>query len=120
MSSLTYRAPFACLLCATLRVWCSAFVRWAIYRSWAELTRLPIPSQIPAPTATATFTTQSTNTMVTAQLRFAFTVYENQRWWMGLECAVIIGQRRCLIWILRRHGRFGKCVGRKEVMSRSG
>jgi len=60
-------------------------VRWAVYRSWAELTGLPIPSQIPAPTATAAFAAQSANTTVTAQLRFAFTVYENQRWWMGLD-----------------------------------
>jgi len=87
---LTYRAPFACLLRATLRVWRSAFVRWAVYRSWAELTGLPIPSQIPAPTATAAFAAQSANTTVTAQLRFAFTVYENQRWWMGLDWTTVL------------------------------
>jgi len=87
---LTYRAPFARLLRAAL--WRSAFVRWAVYRSWAELTGLPIPSQTPAPTANAT---QSANTTVTAQLRFAFTVYENQRWWMGLDwtAALLPGER---------------------------
>jgi len=60
-------------------------VHWTIYRSWAELTGLPIPSQIPAPTATAVVAAQSANMTVTAQLRSAFTVYENQRWWMGLN-----------------------------------
>jgi len=70
-------------------------VRWAVYRSWAELTGLPIPSQIPAPTATAAFAAQSANTTVTAQLRFAFTVYDNQRWWMGLDwtAALLPGKR---------------------------
>ena len=90
---LTYRAPFARLLRAAL--WRSAFVRWAVYRTWAELTGLPMPCQIPAPTANATGAAQSANTTVTAQLRFAFTVYENQRWWMGLDwtAALLPGER---------------------------
>lgn len=90
---LTYRAPFARLLRAAL--WRSAFVRWAVYRSWAKLTGLPIPSQIPAPTATGAVAAQSANMRVTAQLRFAFTVYENQRWWMGLDwtAALLPGER---------------------------
>src|SRR5205807_1305325 len=53
------------------------------------------PCQIPAPTANATGAAQSANTTVTAQLRFAFTVYENQRWWMGLDwtAALLPGER---------------------------
>ncbi len=90
---LTYRAPFARLLRAAL--WRSAFVRWAVYRFWAELTGLPMPSPIPVPTANATVAAQSANTTVTEQLRFAFTVHENQRWWMGLDwtAALLPGER---------------------------
>ena len=90
---LTYRAPFARLLRAAL--WRSAFVRRAVYRSWAELTGMPMRSPIPVPTATASVSSQGTNTTVTAQLRFAFAVYENQRWWMGLDwtAALLPGER---------------------------
>jgi Integral peroxisomal membrane peroxin len=90
---LTYRAPFAHLLRAAL--WRSAFVRWAVYRSWAELTGLPMPYPIPAPSLSAADAARSANTTVTAQLRFAFTIYENQRWWMGLDwtAALLPGER---------------------------
>jgi hypothetical protein len=87
---LTYRAPFAQLLRAAL--WRSAFVRWAVYRSWAELTGKPITSPNPIPPAVAA---RSANTTVTAQVQFAFMVYENQRWWMGLDwtAALLPGER---------------------------
>ena len=90
---LTYHAPFARLLRAAL--WRSAFVRWAVYRSWARLTGLPMPSALPVPTKNAAVASQNVNTTVTAQLRFAFTVYENQRWWMGLDwtAALLPGER---------------------------
>ena len=86
---LTYRAPFARLLRAAL--WRSAFVRWAIYRCWAALSGIPLPSPIPGPAVGAT----AANTTVTAKLRFAFTAYENQRWWMGLDwtAALLPGER---------------------------
>ena len=85
---LTYRAPFARLLRAAL--WRSAFVRWTLYRSWAGLSGIPMISPIPGPAVGA-----AANTTVTAKLRFAFTVYENQRWWMGLDwtAALLPGER---------------------------
>jgi hypothetical protein len=85
---LTYRAPFARLLRAAL--WRSAFVRWGLYRSWAGLSGIPLASPIPGPTLGA-----AANTTVTAKLRFAFTVSENQRWWMGLDwtAALLPGER---------------------------
>lgn len=90
---LTYRAPFAYLLRAAL--WRSAFVRWATYRSWAALTGQPMPYPISAPPASAATAARSASMTVTAQLRFAFTVYENQRWWMGLDwtAALLPGER---------------------------
>ena len=83
---LTYRAPFARLLRAAL--WRSAFVRWALYRSWAGLSGIPMLSPIPGPTV-------GTAAVVAAKLRFAFTVYENQRWWVGLDwtAALLPGER---------------------------
>ena len=80
---LTYRAPFAQLLRAAL--WRSAFVRWAVYRSWAELTGIPVTYPIPTPPADGAVATQSANATVTARVQFAFMLYENQRWWMGLD-----------------------------------
>jgi hypothetical protein len=90
---LTYRAPFSCLLRAAL--WRSSFVRWAVYRAWAELTGTPMPSRIPVPSLDVAVAGQSANTAVTEQLRFAFMVYENQRWWMGLDwtAALLPGER---------------------------
>ena len=89
---LTYRAPFAQLLRAAL--WRSAFVRWAVYRSWAGLTGIPITYPIPTP-VDAAVAAQSANATVTARVRFAFMVYENQRWWMGLDwtAALLPGER---------------------------
>ena len=90
---LTYRAPFAQLLRAAL--WRSAFVRWAVYYSWAELTGIPITSPIPVPAANAAVAAGSVNATVTEQLRFTFVVYENQRWWMALDwtAALLPGER---------------------------
>ncbi|KAI9445655.1 integral peroxisomal membrane peroxin-domain-containing protein [Russula earlei] len=80
---LTYRAPFAQLLRAAL--WRSAFVRRTIYHSWAWLTGIPVPS--PSTTNDQVSTQRFTNT---EQHRFAFTVYENQRWWMGLDWTAVL------------------------------
>ena len=90
---LTYRAPFAQLLRAAL--WRSAFVRWAVYRSWAGLTGIPITYPIPIPPVDAAVAAQGANATVTARVQFAFMVYENQRWWMGLDwtAALLPGER---------------------------
>jgi len=90
---LTYRAPFAQLLRAAL--WRSSFVRWPVYRSWACLTGIPITYPIPIPPVDAAVAVQGANSTVTARVRFAFMVYENQRWWMGLDwtAALLPGER---------------------------
>lgn len=90
---LTYRAPFVQLLRAAL--WRSAFVRWAVYHSWAELTGIPITYPIPIPPVDAAVAAQSANATVTERVQFAFMVYENQRWWMGLDwtAALLPGER---------------------------
>ena len=88
---LTYRAPFAQLLRAAL--WRSAFVRWAVYRSWAGLTGIPITYPIP-PVNTAV-AAQRANATITERVQFTFMVHENQRWWMGLDwtAALLPGER---------------------------
>ena len=90
---LTYRAPFAQLLRAAL--WRSAFVRWAVYRSWAGLTGIPIAYPIPIPPVDPAAAAQRTNATVTERVQFTFMVYENQRWWMGLDwtAALLPGER---------------------------
>lgn len=95
---LTWKAPFAIVLRRT--VWRSAFVRWTIWNIWAHVSGRPLPSQTISPQtqsllskteeADAEETKKETNS-----LRFLFTVYENQRWWMGLDwtAALLPGER---------------------------
>ena len=73
----TWRAPWAIVIRAT--VWRSAWFRWAVYKSWAFLIGQPLPPPVmsPQPTVSSTEAVQS--------IRFLFTIYENQRWWMGLD-----------------------------------
>ena len=49
-----------------------------------------MPSPIPGPAVGA-----AANTTVAAKFRFAFIMYENQRWWMGLDwtAALLPGER---------------------------
>ncbi len=70
-------------------------MRWAVYHSWAELTGIPITSPIPMQPVDATVAARSANATVTARVQFAFIVYENQRWWMGLDwtAALLPGER---------------------------
>lgn len=74
---LTWRAPWAVLIRAT--VWRSAWFRWTVYRTWAFLTSQPLPPLVmsPKPAVPSSEAIQS--------VRFLFTIYENQRWWMGLD-----------------------------------
>ncbi|KAJ7675080.1 integral peroxisomal membrane peroxin-domain-containing protein [Mycena rosella] len=76
---LAWRAPWAVALRNSL--WRSAWVRWGVYRLCAALTGQPLPlasqSALSAAAVAAPTPTKS--------LRFLFTVYENQRWWMGLD-----------------------------------
>lgn len=74
---LTARSPPAIVLLATLRR--SAWARLSLARLLALLTGQPLPpralSHQPLPTSPAPV----------PALRFLFTLYENQRWWMGLD-----------------------------------
>ncbi|KAJ6607777.1 integral peroxisomal membrane peroxin-domain-containing protein [Mycena sp. CBHHK59/15] len=86
---LVWRAPWVLALRNSL--WRSAFVRWALYRAAAALTGQPLPlaahSALSAAAVAAPAPTKS--------LRFLFTVYENQRWWMGLDwTAALLPQER--------------------------
>lgn len=83
---ITYRAPWAIVLRRV--VWRSAYFRWSIYYLWSQLSGQPLLHH--APHETAVSSTQPVNT-----LRFLFTVYENQRWWMGLDwtAALLPGER---------------------------
>ncbi|TEB37554.1 hypothetical protein FA13DRAFT_1752294 [Coprinellus micaceus] len=96
-------------------VWRSAYVRWTVYTAWAFVSGTPLPPKSISPqtrtlqsVASQSDSTQdgtstspgsgadadaSTNTAST--LRFLFTVYENQRWWMGLDwtAALLPGER---------------------------
>ncbi|KAJ3518135.1 hypothetical protein NLJ89_g69 [Agrocybe chaxingu] len=83
----TWRAPWAIILRAT--VWRSAWLRRAVYSACATLTGDPLPPR--------TMSTQPSNTSsnTVQSVRFLFTVYENQRWWMGLDwtAALLPGER---------------------------
>lgn len=74
---LTWRAPWALVIRTTL--WRSAWLRWTIYKIWAFLVGQPLapPVMSPQPSVSSTEDVQS--------FRFLFTIYENQRWWMGLD-----------------------------------
>ncbi|KAI0031145.1 integral peroxisomal membrane peroxin-domain-containing protein, partial [Vararia minispora EC-137] len=76
---LTYRASWALLLRRTL--WRSAWIRWSVYRLWSLLSGIPLS----APIHLADLHAMQSSAATTGRLRFLFTVYENQRWWMGLD-----------------------------------
>ncbi|KAH9945640.1 integral peroxisomal membrane peroxin-domain-containing protein [Amylocystis lapponica] len=97
---LTWRARWTGLIRRTL--WRSAFLRWGVYRTWAFLSGQRLPPQThsiqsaavsagpPSPSSASTSPVQPGHF-----LRFLFTVYENQRWWMGLDwtAALLPGER---------------------------
>ncbi|KAF5385993.1 hypothetical protein D9615_002419 [Tricholomella constricta] len=84
---ITARAPFTHVIISTLLR--SAWLRWSLRYLLSLITGHPLPPVIlshqPMPT---------TPTPVPS-LRFLFTVYENQRWWMGLDwtAALLPGER---------------------------
>jgi hypothetical protein len=77
---LTHRAPWA----TTLRriLWSSAHVRWTLYTLWSLLSGTPLPPPLAPPPASSP--APALGTPGTA-IRFLFTIYENQRWWVGLD-----------------------------------
>ena len=69
----------------------SAHIRWAFYRLYAFVSGVPLPP--PASPSPLEASTKIRPASVLADdapkpsppLRFLFTIYENQRWWMGLD-----------------------------------
>ncbi|KAJ6497904.1 Peroxin/Dysferlin domain-containing protein [Mycena sanguinolenta] len=75
---LTWRAPWVAALRVSL--WRNAWFRWGLYHLLATVTGEPIALPQSSVLSAATAAPISTKS-----LRFLFTVYENQRWWMGLD-----------------------------------
>lgn len=77
--AITWNSPWAFILRNTLAK--SAWVRWGAYSVWYKLS-----GQTP-PQPTLSYQTRSTLNAIEpgASLRFIFTVYENQRWWVGID-----------------------------------
>ncbi|KAI0790692.1 integral peroxisomal membrane peroxin-domain-containing protein [Abortiporus biennis] len=94
---LTWRARWAGLI--RRGIWRSAYIRWVIYRSWALLSGQPLPPPTLSPQSNSTASELTVNSKEgqnpTNSIRFLFTVYENQRWWMGLDwtAALLPGER---------------------------
>ncbi|KAG5653631.1 hypothetical protein H0H81_011857 [Sphagnurus paluster] len=74
---LTARAPFTLTVLAVFQR--SAWLRWSARSVAAFLTGQPLP-----PVVLSLQPTPASPTPVPS-LRFLFTIYENQRWWMGLD-----------------------------------
>ncbi|KAJ4468225.1 integral peroxisomal membrane peroxin-domain-containing protein [Lentinula aciculospora] len=77
--AMTWNSPWAHVLRNTLYE--SAWVRWCSYYVWSKLTGQPLPPR--------NFSYQTLSAVNSVEpgssLRFLFTIYENQRWWMGLD-----------------------------------
>ncbi|EIW82683.1 hypothetical protein CONPUDRAFT_163776 [Coniophora puteana RWD-64-598 SS2] len=100
---LSHRARWARTIHSTLTR--SAHVRWATYRAWSALSGVPLPpptspARPPSSITLSSFTASDSSSRPASialaandansvspapPLRFLFTVYENQRWWMGLD-----------------------------------
>ncbi|KAI0744856.1 integral peroxisomal membrane peroxin-domain-containing protein [Earliella scabrosa] len=85
-------------------LWRSSHIRWAVYRAWSRISGEPLPpftlspqSQSDAKLASVSSkpSSASAQTLPSTSVRFLFTIYENQRWWMGLDwtAALLPGER---------------------------
>lgn len=84
---LSWHAPWAVVLRTTL--WRSAWVRWGLYHTWSCISGQPLP------VVSHALQVASTPPEPVNSLRFLFQIYENQRWWMGLDwtAALLPGER---------------------------
>ncbi|KAG9044897.1 hypothetical protein FS837_007345 [Tulasnella sp. UAMH 9824] len=91
---LTWRSPWAKTSRNVLKR--SGWVQWGLHRAWITLSGLPestptfgsgTQALAVSSDAKATVTTaeQKYDLPQPAHIRFQFTVFENQRWWMGLD-----------------------------------
>ncbi|CDO77701.1 hypothetical protein BN946_scf184969.g52 [Trametes cinnabarina] len=113
---MTWKAPWedCCLLLALWWALCmipefglSAYFRWATYRAWSILSGQPLPPKLVSPQSLSDASIASLSSSEPGALsagappspgssiRFLFTIYENQRWWMGLDwtAALLPGER---------------------------
>ncbi|KAH9858580.1 integral peroxisomal membrane peroxin-domain-containing protein [Lenzites betulinus] len=92
---LTWRSRWAAVIRRGL--WRSAHIRWAIYRAWSRLSGQPLsPHALSPQTQSSSLTSLAVpQSAQGASLRFLFTIYENQRWWVGLDwtAALLPGER---------------------------
>ncbi|EIW63436.1 uncharacterized protein TRAVEDRAFT_142328 [Trametes versicolor FP-101664 SS1] len=99
---LTWRARWAAVVRRGL--WRSAHLRWAAYRAWSVMSGQPLPPitlspQTRSDAEVASLASSSSLSLASgapgSSFRFLFTIYENQRWWMGLDwtAALLPGER---------------------------
>ncbi|EGO25191.1 hypothetical protein SERLADRAFT_448190 [Serpula lacrymans var. lacrymans S7.9] len=79
----------------------SAHLRWSYYRIYSIISGVPLPPPL-TPNPPSYYTATSTNrdaadssVQPSPSLRFLYTIYENQRWWMALDwtAALLPGER---------------------------
>ncbi|KAI0360928.1 hypothetical protein OH77DRAFT_1418980 [Trametes cingulata] len=99
---LTWRSRWAAVI--RRGFWRSAHLRWATYRAWSVISGEPLPPIKLSPEAQSdaklVSLASSPHSAAAApapgtSIRFLFTIYENQRWWMGLDwtAALLPGER---------------------------
>ena len=79
---LSWRAPWAIVVRTT--VWHSAWFRWSIYKLWSRISGDPLPPPTMSPQSL------SDSLAPVQSLRFLFSIYENQRWWVGLDWTAVL------------------------------
>lgn len=96
---LTWKAPWA--VAAREGLWGSAWFRWSLYHLWSFISGQPLPPPSQSyPVAVRSKTKADPNAGATTvapaePVRFLFAIYENQRWWMGLDwTAALLPQER--------------------------
>ncbi|KAK7064210.1 Peroxin/Ferlin domain-containing protein [Favolaschia claudopus] len=94
---LTWRAPWVTALRVSL--WRSAWFRWTLYHILAATTGQPIP----LPPTSALSAASLASPTPTKSLRFLFTIYENQRWWMGLDWTAALLPAERPSWCSKAH-----------------
>jgi hypothetical protein len=96
---LTWNAPWA--VAAREGLWGSAWLRWSVYHLWSFISGQPLPppsQSYPVAAKSKTKADPKANETAVAPaepMRFLFTIFENQRWWMGLDwTAALLPQER--------------------------
>ncbi|KAI0082021.1 hypothetical protein K474DRAFT_1655951 [Panus rudis PR-1116 ss-1] len=92
---LTWRARWAALI--RRGFWRSAWIRWGCYYAWSYLSGQPLPPKTISPQSQSVSVSSNSSKDGKSgnSIRFLFTIYENQRWWMGLDwtAALLPGER---------------------------